>query len=111
MLERTKVWASIGPVSTNVVPAGIFFIQSTIHLPESRSKVFHSPTFANSYGKKHYILPNVPIHGIADRGKGVGRSEDGITVFVEGAVPGDTADVFVQKKEKKDSPRAWPTAS
>ncbi|MFN7833295.1 MAG: 23S rRNA (uracil(1939)-C(5))-methyltransferase RlmD [Bacteroidota bacterium] len=50
--------------------------------------------------KKHYILPNVPIHGIADRGKGVGRSEDGITVFVEGAVPGDVADVFIQKKKK-----------
>lgn len=50
--------------------------------------------------RKHYILPEVPIHGIADRGKGVGRSADGMTIFVEGAVPGDVVDVFVQKKKK-----------
>ncbi len=49
--------------------------------------------------KKHTILPNIPIHGIADRGKGVGRSAEGLTVFVEGAVPGDVADVFIQKKK------------
>jgi 23S rRNA (uracil1939-C5)-methyltransferase len=49
--------------------------------------------------KKPIILPAVPIHGIADRGKGVGRTADGLTVFVEGAVPGDVADVFVQKKK------------
>ncbi len=49
--------------------------------------------------KKHIILPNVPIHGIADRGKGVGRTPEGLTVFVTGAVPGDVADVFVQKKK------------
>ncbi|HRI61205.1 MAG TPA: TRAM domain-containing protein, partial [Saprospiraceae bacterium] len=49
--------------------------------------------------KKHIVLENVPIHGIADRGKGVGRTADGLTVFVEGAVPGDVVDVFVQKKK------------
>jgi 23S rRNA (uracil1939-C5)-methyltransferase len=49
--------------------------------------------------KKHIILPEVPIHGIADRGKGVGRTAEGLTVFVEGAVPGDVVDVFVQKKK------------
>jgi 23S rRNA (uracil1939-C5)-methyltransferase len=49
--------------------------------------------------KKQIILPAVPIHGIADRGKGVGRTAEGLTVFVEGAVPGDVADVFVQKKK------------
>lgn len=49
--------------------------------------------------KKHYILPAVPIHGIADRGKGVGRTAEGMAVFVEGAVPGDVVDVFVQKKK------------
>lgn len=49
--------------------------------------------------KKHYILPAVPIHGAADRGKGVGRTAEGLTVFVEGAVPGDVVDVFVQKKK------------
>lgn len=50
--------------------------------------------------RKHYILPNIPVHGIADRGKGVGRTEEGIAVFVEGAVPGDVVDVYVQKKKK-----------
>jgi 23S rRNA (uracil1939-C5)-methyltransferase len=49
--------------------------------------------------KKHSILPAVHIHGIADRGKGVGRTAEGIAVFVEGAVPGDVVDVFVQKKK------------
>jgi 23S rRNA (uracil1939-C5)-methyltransferase len=49
--------------------------------------------------KKQIILENVPIHGIADRGKGVGRTAEGLTVFVEGAVPGDVVDVFVQKKK------------
>jgi 23S rRNA (uracil1939-C5)-methyltransferase len=49
--------------------------------------------------RKHFIIPEVPIHGIADRGKGVGRTADGLTVFVEGAVPGDVVDVFVQKKK------------
>lgn len=49
--------------------------------------------------KKHYVIPDVPIHGIADRGKGVGRTAEGMTVFVEGAVPGDVADVFIQKKK------------
>jgi 23S rRNA (uracil1939-C5)-methyltransferase len=50
-------------------------------------------------GKKHYIIPGITIHGIADRGKGVGRSAEGMTVFVEGAVPGDVVDVFIQKKK------------
>lgn len=49
--------------------------------------------------KKFSIIPAVPFHGVADRGKGVGRTADGIVVFVEGAVPGDVADVFVQKKK------------
>ena len=48
---------------------------------------------------KHFIIPEVPIHGIADRGKGVGRTSAGLTVFVEGAVPGDVVDVYVQKKK------------
>lgn len=48
--------------------------------------------------KKQIIIPSVPIHGMADRGKGVGRTADGLTVFVEGAVPGDVVDVYVQKK-------------
>jgi 23S rRNA (uracil1939-C5)-methyltransferase len=49
--------------------------------------------------RKHIILPSVSITGIADRGKGVGRTPDGLVVFVEDAVPGDVVDVFVQKKK------------
>lgn len=49
-------------------------------------------------GKKKIVLPAVAIDGIADRGKGIGRTADGMVVFVEGAVPGDVVDVFVQKK-------------
>ncbi len=48
--------------------------------------------------KKTFIIQNVPIHGIADRGKGVGRTAEGLVLFVEGAVPGDVVDVYVQKK-------------
>ena len=48
---------------------------------------------------KSFIAPAVPIHGVADRGKGVGRTPEGLVLFVEGAVPGDIADVFVQKKK------------
>jgi len=49
--------------------------------------------------RKQITLPNIYIHGIADRGKGVGLSEEGMAVFVDGAVPGDVVDVFVQKKK------------
>jgi len=49
--------------------------------------------------RKQFSLPNIYIHGIADRGKGVGRTEEGMAVFVDGAVPGDVVDVFVQKKK------------
>ena len=49
--------------------------------------------------RKQFTLPNILIHGIADRGKGVGRTEEGMAVFVDGAVPGDVVDVFVQKKK------------
>jgi len=48
---------------------------------------------------RSFIAPAVSIHGVADRGKGVGRTADGLVVFVEGAVPGDLVDVFVQKKK------------
>lgn len=48
---------------------------------------------------RSFIAPAVFIHGVADRGKGVGRTADGLVVFVEGAVPGDLVDVFVQKKK------------
>lgn len=48
---------------------------------------------------RSFIAPAVSIHGVADRGKGVGRTADGMVLFVDGAVPGDVVDVFVQKKK------------
>ncbi len=50
--------------------------------------------------KKYKILEKVRFHGIADRGKGVGRTEEGQVVFADKAVPGDVADVLVTKKRK-----------
>lgn len=55
--------------------------------------------FFKLMAKKHFVLEAVPFHGMADRGKGVGRTSDGIVVFAEGVVPGDIADIFVQKKK------------
>jgi 23S rRNA (uracil1939-C5)-methyltransferase len=49
--------------------------------------------------RKHYIIEAVPFHGMADRGKAVGRTPDGMVVFAEGVVPGDVADIYVQKKK------------
>ena len=54
--------------------------------------------------KKQIILEQVPIHGIADRGKGVGRTADGLTVFVEGAVPGDVERFTVSLLGWEDKP-------
>lgn len=41
--------------------------------------------------------------GIADKGKAVGRTEDGQVVFADGAVPGDIVDVMVLRKKKSMS--------
>ena len=49
---------------------------------------------------KKKIIPNVRLTGIADRGKAVGRDEEGMVVFVEGGVPGDLMDVMTQRKKK-----------
>lgn len=49
--------------------------------------------------KKPLVVPNVLITGIADKGKGVGRDENGRVIFVENVAPGDVVDVLVQKKK------------
>ena len=41
--------------------------------------------------------------GIADKGKAVGRTEEGQVIFTEGAVPGDVVDVMVLRKKKSMS--------
>ncbi len=42
----------------------------------------------------------IRIHGIAHNGHAVGRTEEGMVVFVEGAVPGDLAEVVLLRKRK-----------
>jgi len=46
-------------------------------------------------------LEKVSIHGLAAGGAGVGRLENGMVAFVEGAYPGDTALVRIDKARKR----------
>ena len=50
--------------------------------------------------RKKFVLENVSVSGYAAEGKALARIE-GKVIFIEGAVPGDVADVFI-KKNKKD---------
>jgi len=50
--------------------------------------------------RREIIIENIPISGLADKGRGVGRSEDGIVFFVEDALPGDVIDVRVIKQKE-----------
>ena len=43
---------------------------------------------------------NVEITGIADKGRGVGRTPAGQVVFVENVAPGDVVDVVITRKRK-----------
>jgi 23S rRNA (uracil1939-C5)-methyltransferase len=49
--------------------------------------------------KKPVIWEQIPIHGLADKGRGVGRNAEGVVVFVEETAPGDIVDVRVTKKK------------
>lgn len=49
---------------------------------------------------KKKIVPSITITGIADKGKSVGRMEDGQVIFVEDAIPGDVVEVEVYNKKK-----------
>lgn len=51
--------------------------------------------------KKNRIteVKNVTISGFADKGRCVGRDEEGMVLFVERTVPGDVVDVRVTKKK------------
>jgi 23S rRNA (uracil1939-C5)-methyltransferase len=50
--------------------------------------------------RKKKSISNVLVSGIADKGKAVGRSEDGQVLFIDGAIPGDVVDVLVIRKKK-----------
>jgi 23S rRNA (uracil1939-C5)-methyltransferase len=49
--------------------------------------------------KKKYVIKELPITDYASEGKSLGRIE-GKVIFVEGAVPGDVADIFITKNKK-----------
>lgn len=49
--------------------------------------------------KKRVVVEKVEITGIADKGKSIGRTADGMVVFVDGVAPGDIVDVEVHKKK------------
>ena len=47
------------------------------------------------------VVTEMTITGIADKGKAVGRDENGQVIFVKDVVPGDVVDVKVIRKRKK----------
>lgn len=49
--------------------------------------------------RKKLVLENVPVTGYAAEGKALARIE-GKVIFIEGAVPGDVADVSITKNKK-----------
>ena len=49
--------------------------------------------------KKKFVVPNLAVTAYASEGKSLGKIE-GKVIFVEGAVPGDVADVFITKNKK-----------
>lgn len=50
--------------------------------------------------RKKKIVESVKIIDIADRGKSIGKSEEGTIIFVNGAVPGDVVDILLLRKRK-----------
>ena len=50
--------------------------------------------------RKKKRADNIYVHGIAERGKAVGRLEDGQVIFLDHAVPGDTVDCVIIKRKK-----------
>lgn len=51
--------------------------------------------------KPNPILENIRIYGAGAKGVAIGKTEEGKTVLVKGAVPGDVVDVQVRKSKSK----------
>ncbi len=51
--------------------------------------------------KKNVIVEQVAFTGIADRGKSVGRNEEGRVFFAQEVAPGDVADILIIKKKRE----------
>ncbi len=49
--------------------------------------------------RKKILLQNIPVTGYAAEGKALAKIE-GKVIFIEGAVPGDVADILLDKKQK-----------
>jgi len=49
--------------------------------------------------RKKFTIENLPVTGYAAEGKSLARI-DGKVIFIEGAVPGDVADVFITRNKK-----------
>ena len=50
--------------------------------------------------RKKILLENITVSDAAAKGKAITRLDNGLVVFIEGAVPGDVCDVLVYKKRK-----------
>ena len=50
--------------------------------------------------RKKKIVESIEIIDIADRGKSLGKTEDGKVIFVNGPVPGDVVDILLLRKRK-----------
>ena len=50
--------------------------------------------------RKKILLEKITISDAGAKGKAVTRLENGLVVFIEGAVPGDICDVLIHKKRK-----------
>lgn len=57
-------------------------------------------TTGMSRKQKNVWLPSIRITGIAEKGRGVGRTEEGRVVFIDDVVPGDVVEVSAQKKKR-----------
>ncbi|MBD8018787.1 23S rRNA (uracil(1939)-C(5))-methyltransferase RlmD [Kaistella pullorum] len=51
--------------------------------------------------KKNIVIENIKMHGAGAKGVAIGRTEEGKTVLVTGAVPGDTVNARVKKSKSK----------
>ena len=61
-------------------------------------KVF-LPALVRLMKRKKFVIKDLPVTGYASEGKSLGRVE-GKVIFVDGAVPGDIADIFITKNKK-----------